>query len=66
LIFEASQHPFRSSVAIFQEFKTAVQNSVSPPSFKRFVEFLKQLLDQSVASKVYIGPLAFIKALNST
>jgi hypothetical protein len=43
----------------FSKFKTAVRTNVSPPSFKRFVQFLKQLLDHSVASKVYIDPSAF-------
>jgi hypothetical protein len=43
----------------FLKFKTAVLNSVSPPSFKRLVQFLKQLLDHSVASKVYIDPFSF-------
>jgi hypothetical protein len=43
----------------FSKFKTAVRNSVSPPSFKQFVQFLKQLLDHSVASKAYIDPIAF-------
>jgi hypothetical protein len=36
-----------------------MQNSVSPPTLKRFVQLLKQLLDHSVASKVYIDPFAF-------
>jgi hypothetical protein len=32
---------------------------VSPSTFKRFVQFLKQLLDHSAASKVYIDPVTF-------